>query len=113
MIFNLLGLEPLHGVLLGEPVGESNMASLPPPVQHIHTGPAQHHIEVHAVDTNAGVVPSQQKCFNPLDPGCFTESGTYLLDYLTYFRNLYFNGSVTVGILHTDKNDLQTIMACT
>ena len=53
----ILGLEPLHGVLLGQPMLEANASSLAAPVSHVHTGPAHHHVEVHAVDTDARVVP--------------------------------------------------------
>ena len=54
-----LGLEPLHGVLLGEPVGKSNAASFATSVTNIHAWSSKDNVEVHAVDTNAGVVPSQ------------------------------------------------------
>ena len=53
----VLGLEPLHGVLLGQPVLEAHVASLAAPVADIHAGSAHHHVEVHAIDTDAGVVP--------------------------------------------------------
>ena len=56
----VLGLEPLHGVLLGEAVGETDVSGLAPPVPHVHAGPAQHHVEVHAVDTNARVIPAHK-----------------------------------------------------
>merc|ERR550539_2152320 len=45
----VLGLEPLHGVLLGEAVGETDVSGLAPPVP-----------EVHAVDTNARVILDAQ-----------------------------------------------------
>ena len=55
-----LGLEPLHGVLLGQSVGEPHTASLAAPVTNIHAGPTEDNVEVHAVDSNAGVVPSKE-----------------------------------------------------
>ena len=54
-----LGLEPLHGVLLGQPVRESHAASLATPVTNIHAGSTEDNVEVHAVDSNAGVVPGK------------------------------------------------------
>ena len=54
-----LGLEPLHGVLLGEPVGKSNSPSFATSVTNIHARSSKDNVEVHAVDTNAGVVPRQ------------------------------------------------------
>ena len=59
-----LGLEPLHGVLLGQSVGEPHTASLAAPVADIHAGSAHHHVKVHAIDTDAGVVP-EKKIFSP------------------------------------------------
>ena len=52
-----LGLEPLHGVLLGQPVRESHPASLATPMTDVHASTAEDNVEVHAVDTNAGVIP--------------------------------------------------------
>ena len=52
-----LGLEPLHGILLGEPVSEPDTASLATSVTNVHARPSEHDVEVHAVDTNAGVIP--------------------------------------------------------
>ena len=57
----VLGLEPLHGVLLGQPVGEADPPSLAAPVTDVHARPSHHHVEVHAVDTNAGVVPGKDR----------------------------------------------------
>ena len=59
-----LGLEPLHGILLGQPVGKSNTSSLATPVTNVHPGPAEDNIEVHAVDTNTGVIPKKET-FSP------------------------------------------------
>merc|ERR1719384_1665007 len=56
----ILGLEPLHGVLLGQPVGEADPPSLAAPVTDVHAGPSHHHVEVHAVDTNAGIILDAQ-----------------------------------------------------
>ena len=52
-----LGLEPLHRILLGKPVSEPDTASLTTPMTNVHARPPEHNIEVHAVDTNAGVIP--------------------------------------------------------
>ena len=53
----VLGLEPLHGVLLGETVGEPNVSNLLTSVLDIHAWAPKDNIEVHSVDTNAWVVP--------------------------------------------------------
>ena len=59
----VLSLEPLHGVLLGQPVLEAHVASLATSVADIHAGSSHHHVEVHAVDTDAGVIPGKRhKC---------------------------------------------------
>ena len=55
----VLGLEPLHGVLLGQPVLEAHAAALAAPVADVHAGPSHHHVEVHTVDTDARVVPDR------------------------------------------------------
>ena len=55
-----LGLEPLHGVLLGESVRKSHTASLATPVADVHASPAEDNVEVHPVDPNAGVVLDAQ-----------------------------------------------------
>ena len=52
----ILGLEPLHGVLLGESVLESNTSSLATSVTNVHAGPAHDHVEVHTIDTDAWVI---------------------------------------------------------
>merc|ERR1712096_590742 len=51
---------PLHCVLLGQAVRESNVANLAAPVLDIHARATQDNIEVHTVDTNAGVVLDTQ-----------------------------------------------------
>merc|ERR1719220_2663290 len=56
----VLGLEPLHGVLLGEAVGEANLADLCSPVSDVQAGPAEDDKEVHAVNANAGVILDAQ-----------------------------------------------------
>merc|ERR1740116_596627 len=56
----VLGLEPLHGILLGQTVGKSNLANLSSPVSNVHAWPAEDNKEVHAVDTNAWVVLDTQ-----------------------------------------------------
>merc|ERR1719249_477411 len=56
----VLGLEPLHGVLLGQAVWEANLANLGSPVSHIHAGPAEDDKEVHTIDTNARVILDSQ-----------------------------------------------------
>ena len=53
----VLGLEPLHGVLLGESVLESNTSSLATSVADIHAGSSHDHVEVHTIDTDAWVIP--------------------------------------------------------
>ena len=55
----VLCLEPLHGVLLGQPVLESHVAGLAAPVADVHARSAHDHVEVHAVDTDAGVIPDK------------------------------------------------------
>ena len=41
-------------------MGDANTASLAPAVSHVHASAAEHHIEVHAVDANGGVVLDAQ-----------------------------------------------------
>ena len=53
----VLGLEPLHGVLLVQPVLRADPAGLAAPVADIEAGSAHHDVEVHAVDADAGVIP--------------------------------------------------------
>ena len=53
-------LEPLHGFFLGHAVLGSDTALLTPLVADIEARAAQHHVEVHAVDANAGVVLDAQ-----------------------------------------------------
>merc|ERR1719244_251612 len=52
----VLGLEPLHSILLGQTVWETNLTNLLPSVSHVDTRSAQHYKEVHSVDTNARIV---------------------------------------------------------
>ena len=61
-----LGLEPLHGVLLGQSVRKSHTASLATPVTDVHASAAEDNVEVHAVDTNTGVVPGKEKVRNEI-----------------------------------------------
>ena len=56
----VLLLEPLHGVVLHQLVGDANAASLAPTVPHVHAGAAQDDVEVHTVDTDGGVVLDTQ-----------------------------------------------------
>ena len=53
----VFGLEPLHGVLLAQPVLRADPAGLAAPVADIEAGSAHHDVEVHAVDADAGVIP--------------------------------------------------------
>ena len=52
----ILGLEPLHGVVLVEPVGEADAAGLAFPVSNVHTGTSQNNVEIHTINTDGGVV---------------------------------------------------------
>merc|ERR1719204_2951718 len=52
----VFGLEPLHGVVLDQPVGESDGSGAPLLLEHILSGPAQHDVEVHTVDADVRVV---------------------------------------------------------
>merc|ERR1740129_760101 len=52
----VLGLEPLHAVLLRQPVVEADLAPLELLVLHAEAGPGEVDVEVHAVDARAGVV---------------------------------------------------------
>ena len=46
----VLGLEPLHGVVLDQLLRGADASRLPPAVAHVGAGSAQHDVEVHAVD---------------------------------------------------------------
>merc|ERR1719508_519924 len=52
----VLGLEPLHCVLLDEAVRTTHAVLAAPPLSNVLAGAAKHHVEVHAIDSNAGVV---------------------------------------------------------
>ena len=45
-------------------MGEPNTASLAAPVADVHAGPAEDNVEVHTVDTNAGIVPGKETFSN-------------------------------------------------
>merc|ERR1712029_935604 len=52
----VFGLEPLHGVVLDQSVGESDGSCAPLLLEDVHAWPTQHNIEVHTVDADVGVV---------------------------------------------------------
>ena len=52
----ILGLEPLHGIVLDESVGESNSSCLLASVTDIEAWSSQDDVEVHTVDTDAWVI---------------------------------------------------------
>ena len=56
----ILGLEPFHGIVLGESVGESQAAGLVLLVAHVHAGTAEDDIEVHTINTDGRVVLDTQ-----------------------------------------------------
>jgi hypothetical protein len=53
-------LEPLHGVLLGQSVLETNLATLAATVGDIESRTSEHDVEVKTIDTNAGIVLDSQ-----------------------------------------------------
>jgi len=53
-VFNL---EPLHGVLLGDPVLDPNTGLAPPTTANSITRSFQHNIEVHTINTSRRVIP--------------------------------------------------------
>ena len=63
----ILGLEPLHGVLLGQAVREPNVSNLAAPVLDIHARTAKDNIEVHSVDTYAWIVPEREESMHLRD----------------------------------------------
>jgi len=56
----VLLLEPLHRVLLGDAVVDAHAALPAPAVRDVEAGAAEHHVEVEAVDADAGVVLDAQ-----------------------------------------------------
>merc|ERR1719436_727055 len=52
----VLCLEPLHALLLLQPVAETNLAAFQFPVLHSQPGACQVHIEIHAVDAGGRIV---------------------------------------------------------
>ena len=56
----ILGLEPLHGLLLHKSVRESDSSDLSASVSHVHASPAQDDVEVHTVDADGGIVLDAQ-----------------------------------------------------
>lgn len=49
-------LEPLHWFLLSDQMFKANTALFPFSFSNIETRPSQHHIEIHTINPNAGVV---------------------------------------------------------
>merc|ERR1711997_976571 len=56
----IFGLEPLHGVVLDQAVGEADGSGAPLLVADVHAWPAQHDVKVHTVNTDVGVVLDTQ-----------------------------------------------------
>ena len=52
----VLGLEPLHGIVLDELLRGADTSSLPPAVAHVCARSAQHDVEVHAIDADGGII---------------------------------------------------------
>ena len=53
----VLDLEPLHGVLLGDPVLDTNTGLAPAPAGDTVPSTLKNNVEVHAVDTGRWVIP--------------------------------------------------------
>ena len=53
----VLDLEPLHGVLLGDPVLNTDTGLAPAAARHAVPSTLKDNIEVHAVDTSRWVIP--------------------------------------------------------
>lgn len=53
-------MEPLHGILLGESVSETNYSNFPSPVSYIESGPTKYYVEVKTIDSDGGVVLDTQ-----------------------------------------------------
>merc|ERR1719251_250768 len=53
-------LEPLHGVVLDQSVGESDGSGAPLLLEDVHARPAEHDVKVHAVDADVGIVLDAQ-----------------------------------------------------
>lgn len=49
-------LEPLHGFFLCDQMLKADTASFPFSFSNVETRTSQHHIEIHAINSNAGVV---------------------------------------------------------
>merc|ERR1711976_170891 len=56
----ILLLEPLHGLFLVHPMLGANAGCPLPPVGDVEAWSTQHYIEVHAIDTNVGIVLDAQ-----------------------------------------------------
>ena len=52
----VLGLEPLHAILLLELVGTTDLANLQLAILHAAAGAGQMHVEIHAIDASSRVV---------------------------------------------------------
>jgi len=53
----VLDLEPLHGVLLGDPVLDTNTGLAPAAAGNTVPGTLKDDVEVHAIDTGRWVIP--------------------------------------------------------
>jgi len=88
----VLGLEPLHGVLLGKTMRVPNFSNLAASGLNIHAGAPKDNIEVHAVDTDAGVIPRKEQC---------EKEPIYKFDYVSWPLNITTifsgNGLVLLG----------------
>jgi hypothetical protein len=56
----ILGLEPLHGVLLHKSVWEANATRLLFSVPDVQTGTTEDNIKVHTIDTDTGIIFDSQ-----------------------------------------------------
>lgn len=50
-------LEPLHGIVLGNSVLDSNTGLAPSATSHTVTGTLEHNVEVHTIDTSRRIIP--------------------------------------------------------
>jgi hypothetical protein len=55
----ILDLEPFHGVLLGDPVLDTNARLAPSAAGNTVPSPLKDNVEVHAIDTSRWVIPEK------------------------------------------------------
>jgi hypothetical protein len=71
----VLDLEPLHGILLGDPVLDTNTGLAPTAPRNTVPSTLKNDVEVHTVNTSGWVIPERQQI------------GQFTCEYITSFND--------------------------